>query len=437
MEGINEAPRVNQSLVDRLFKMHQQYDAAKIIAKYEEVLQKSYIITSSFQDIINRKLNRKQRRIQLVIHLSVAMITIRYIFFCFLYTTDKRTMNYYQYWLQDYWEALGLLGRSLNGVFATAYLPVVFNIFYLRFCEVSGSLEFLTEMLSFKSKFKVHNKNLERFKTTEEGKFCSLFHIKLLAWEFGYLIIGGTCIFLQVVGCLFFLFKVSDRPLISVLAVLNCIIICIVQHFGILQFLSLTLSLHVTVDYFTSRIKSLSRRFQRLSSNMSEKGLSKALHQYDRLMMDFEKRNVCVRNLIRNVCYGYCLVLSFVLFMMIVEMVWWMALVIRSGAVTYALSIIATEVYVGFLHHRTVKLYQTVNNTTAQAAEEIKYRTSFKTQMHLRSAIRELGSQQTQGQFTVGFSNGFGTVFHAIDAIELAFETCSFTLLLLSSVYYA
>ena len=437
MGDIKEAPGINQSWVDRLFKMHQQYDASKIIAKYEEVLQKSYIITSSFQDIINKKVNKKQRRIQLVIHLSVAIITIRYIFFCFLYTTDKRTMNFYQYWFQDYWEALGLLGRSLNLVFATAYLPLVFNIFYLRFCEVSGGLEFLTEMQSLKSKFKVDKKNLEGFKITEKGKFLSLFYIKLLVWEFGYPIIGGTCIFLQVVGCTFFLWKVSDRPLISFLTVLNCIINCIVQQLSTLQFLSVTLSLHVTVDYFTLRIKSLIRRFQRLSAKMSEKRLSKALHRYDQLVMDFERKNVSVRFLIRSICYGYCLILSFVLFMMTVDMVWWMALVIRTSSLAYALSIIATEVYVGFLHHRIEKLYQTVNNTTARAAEEIKYRTSFKTQMHLRTAIRELGSRQTQGQFTVGFSNGFGTVFHAIDAIELAFKTCGITLLLLSSFYYA
>ena len=409
----------------------EKFEAVRVISRYEEALRTSFMITSTFQDIVNGNLDKKRQFKQLLIHFLILVVTVRYLFFCSLYITSEETREYYQYWFQDYWETLGILGRTLNASFATAILPVVINMFYLRHWESCGKLEFLTEPLSFPIQDKSIN---QRFDKESQLKFLSLLNLKLIIWKFGYKAISNACHFLQIFGCAVFLYKKADTIFIGFSAVVDCIVNSFGIHFATLQLLSLFLSFHAIVDYFTARVKSLIHEFE---GTKDEVTLSIALNHYNRLMLDFEKRNYCIRYLIRNVSYGYCLVLSLILVLSTVEVNWWMRLIMSTGSSIFSLSIIATEVYLGSIHELVIKLYKEVCSTAARFAGGNRHEISVKSKLKLQTAIRELGSSESRGQYTIGLTNGNSGPYTTMNAVEVALETCGLTLLLLSSLYHS
>ena len=428
-----ETPKQRKrSFLLQVFGIQDKPDAATVISIYEHYLEKSFMITSSFRDIIKRNENRKRRRYQLVINWLLFLVTARYILFCCLYSTTSEVRTKYQSLLMDYWESLGLLGRCLNGVFATTYLPVMLDNFYLRFFQSSGKLEFLTEMESLKIRTKRNNRGVDGLRANEKEAYIFLFHLKLVAFRFILKTFLFAAHLLQVVGCVVFIWKKSDSITTSLFAVIMCSFLCFIQHFAATIFATVFLSFHVTVDYLTTRIKSLISKLQKVNKKFTEKNLVKILNHYDNLIRDIRKRNNCVKYLIRNTCYGYCPAVSFAIFLMTLDMNWWMSLVINFAAVVYILVIICTEMYVGHFQTEIRKLYTKVNSVLALASVNHHQRISYKTLLHFQTAVRELASSRRDGQYTIGLTNGSGAAFTTIDALDIALATVSFTLLILS-----
>ena len=418
------------------FKMHEQYDSEKVISKYEKVLQQAYLTCGSFQDILDGNLNKNRRRIQMFIIIFFCVLLPRYWFTCFLYGRSEETMKYYQYMIVDYMEQLGLVGRSLNAIYACNLLPLCIDKVMIRSYETHGRLEFLTEMNSLRIKGKWSRRGPDGFDETEKRKFSSLLHKKLIVLQlFIQAAILPIHIF-QIMGCIMFVYKVSRSLFASVMAIAYCVVICVVQHLAILHIYTLILAFHATTDYFAARIKSLVIRVGKLATHFTERSLSKALNEYDRLIFDFKKRNYSFRHLLCNLCYFYCPELSLVMFLFTIDMPWWMKCIILTAASSFSFAIITTELYVGRLQARVKSLYDEMNFATARAAMEIKHQITWNTRMHLQLAIRELGSRQKDGQHTVGLTNGEGAVLTTIDAVQLTLATCSFTILLMSMIYY-
>ena len=168
-----------QLFIRNLFKMDEQYDSKKVISRIEKNLLYANLISSSFQDILDGKLDKKRRRIQLMFALLLLGMLIRFWISCYLYTRDKETMKYYQYWIIDYMETLGLIGRCLNAIYGCNFITMTINRFFFRSWESSGKLEFLTEMLSLKSGQRRKNKS-DGLTDDERNKFISLTHKKLI-----------------------------------------------------------------------------------------------------------------------------------------------------------------------------------------------------------------------------------------------------------------
>ena len=112
----------------KLFKLDEDTDSTKVIQSFEQVLQDAYIISStSLHNVLVGKLDRKRRMIQLVMHFFNWILIPRYFSICILYLVNEETRKFYLYYLLDYMETLEILGRTMNAIYATAMIPIVWT----------------------------------------------------------------------------------------------------------------------------------------------------------------------------------------------------------------------------------------------------------------------------------------------------------------------
>ena len=131
-----------------LFSEQFQVGTSRVIEDYDKFLRQAFITTTSFQDILSGKLNRRNRFWQLIFLIHGMIYTLpRYLILCYLYTRDQPTRLHYQYLLADYGEELGLWGRTFNVCYVVFGIVLPMNQLLIRKYESSGSLEYLTDWL--------------------------------------------------------------------------------------------------------------------------------------------------------------------------------------------------------------------------------------------------------------------------------------------------
>ena len=97
------------------FQTRYKLDVNKVVKEYNAFLQYPLVTSSSFQDILDGKLNARRRALQLTLLLHYWLYVLpRYCFVCLLYFQDEKTRMHYQYNLADYAEEMGILGRTFN-----------------------------------------------------------------------------------------------------------------------------------------------------------------------------------------------------------------------------------------------------------------------------------------------------------------------------------
>ena len=135
-------------MVLELLKKEFRMNTSRVVEDYDKFLRKALITTTSFQDIVSGRLNRRNRLLQLIFLIHLILFTLpRYITLCYLYTRIESTRLRYQYLLADYGEELGLCGRALNVCYIVVGIEVTLNLLVMRKYESSTSLEYLTDWL--------------------------------------------------------------------------------------------------------------------------------------------------------------------------------------------------------------------------------------------------------------------------------------------------
>ena len=133
-------------------------DVGRVVKEYDAFLQSGLLTTSSFQDILDDKPNRKRRALQLTYLLYLWLYFIpRYCFLCLLYFENESTRIYFEYILADYAEELGMFGRTFNVIYSIFAIGVFLNTFVMRKSERQRSQQFLTDWLK-----RIPKKNKDR-----------------------------------------------------------------------------------------------------------------------------------------------------------------------------------------------------------------------------------------------------------------------------------
>ena len=173
-----------------------------------------------------------------------------------------------------------------------------------------------------------------------------------------------------------------------------------------------------------------------LNDNLpTELKMTRVLKQYNLLMMDFQKQDYLLKYLLRNMTYGYCSGLTTMFVLFTVDMNPFLRLFVLTAVTIISLTMLTSGLYVGHLHTMTLVLYSELNSMAARNSRGVNSAKALKTRRNLLNYIKELGSQQTDGQFVLGLRDGHGAATSSLEMFQLTMATISNTLMLIEFVY--
>jgi len=138
-----------------------------------------------------------------------------------------------------------------------------------------------------------------------------------------------------------------------------------------------------------------------------------------------------------NMMYGYCIGLTTLFLMFTVYMNAFLRLFALTAITIISLTMLTSGLYIGHLHTVTLVLYSQLNSMAAKNTRPIKSYKAFKTRRNLLNCIKELGSQQTDGQFVLGLRDGHGSATSRMEMFELTMATISNTLMMLDVINHS
>ena len=428
---MNNYPKFHYpTFLSNRLKMEQRFDISSAIDKFQRLLQRFYCIANSLQGIKEASpYNQMARKIQLIIIVAFIMLNIRFFFLSTILLLDVERMHYYQYINVDIMEQLNILGRTVNVIYAVALIPITIDKILLMAFESRRSLEFLTELTVLTSR-----KSSGGLTVEEKKKLAAVIHGLIYIIRLGIFIISLVLSVLQIVGCILFVVKISRSWTVSLTAILYCCFIVVAEILAVGHICVTTLMTHVTTFYFSFRVNSLARKIK-LMHDISEQSLSKAMDSYDGFIFDLQKHNDSLKYFIRNMFYGYLPLTSVVIYILTVDTNIWLRILVICASSFFTLMITVTQVFVGHLHGSILELYKELNNIIPKVTILARQREiTFDTLLRLQMAIKELGSERKDGQFTVGLTNGKGASFKSIDAFQLTLTTLQFTILIIKGI---
>ena len=418
-------------------------DANQVVKEYDTFLRRGLVTTSSFQDILDGKLNRKRRAFQLAMLLYWGLYSIpRYLFFSLLYFQDEKTRIYYQYILADYAEEMGMLGRTFNVVYIIFSVGMVVNYIVTRKFEEQGSLEFLTDWLKrIPKKTKIENGDGDDIATAGDlnnksrHKLISGLNYKLIAARtLAPGVIKAVQSF-ELVAFPVFIYRKRPSFFITCLGLWNCITVLICHEIAGHNYYSLYLSYVVTTDYFKLVIDNIITKVEDLKTKgMTDRNVTSILDDYDVIISDFKKYNRVLKPLLRNMVYFYTFALTSTFFIFTIKTEFWMLATMIGSAGGFSFLMLATGVYVSQLNAKVSELHNTLASLCARHAGDKGQRLSFNCMFRLKHIICELGSLETDGQFVIGLRDGEGAATSRLEIFDLTMETLSNTLMILGFV---
>ena len=409
-------------------------DVSKVVENYDEFLQSALITTTSFHDILNRKLNKKNRTLQLtvLIYLFVYFFP-KYFILCYSYTRDTETRVHYQYLLADYAEEMGLLGRTFNACYTVFQFENTVNSLFLRWYESTASLEFLTDWVHRTPGTSSLEKDFVDLDNEMKLKLITQLHYKTMiaravARQTNFAIISYETI-------VFVMFLYNQRPsfVFSIFASFNWLTTILFFMSPGNHFHALYTSFIATTDYFVIRIQRLKERAIKLkTTQLTNHNLKEVLEDYDELVSVFNKYNKVLKHLLRNLVQFYAFGLTAAFFVFTLKTDAWMLAFIITSAAGYSMIILSTGIYISQLHSKIMQLHHELASIPAR--HSVYANVSLSHAFHLRLVIKELGNLKKEGQFVIGLRDGEGAATSRQEIFDLTMTTLGNTLMLMKFV---
>ena len=435
--------KARYSRVKNNLKARYRLDVNQVVQEYDAFLQYGLVTTSSFQNILDGKLNLKRRALQLAyIFYHWLYVIPRYGFISLLYFQDEKTRIHYQYILADYAEEMGMLGRTFNVAYIIYSIAVSISYITMRKFEGQGSLEFLTDWLKrIPKKTRIEDGDTDEITAPGEldnksrYKLISGLYYKLIFARIMARITANAVQSFELIAFAVFIYKRKPVFFILCLALWNCLKMLISIKIVGYHFHSLYLSYVVTTDYFKVVINNIMRKVEEFKTKeMTNRNVIAILDDYDFMMSDFTKYNRVLKPLLGNLVHFYIFGLTLAFFMFTIKTEIWMLATMIVAAGGYAFIMLSTGVYVSQLNAKVTELHNTLASLCARHAGDKRQRLSLNCMFRLKHIIQELGSLETDGQFVVGLRDGEGAATSRMEIFGMTMETVSNTLMILEII---
>jgi len=416
----------------------------QVIDLYEKCLQNALIISTSFKNVIQVKLDRKRRLLQ-AIFLGIAFFYVvpRYSFICFMYSKDQETRKYWEYLIPDYLTQFGLFGKALNLLYATFILFIAVDKLYQRIFESKGRLDYITNFDSLRET-KIKSKRSVSVIELDSEEEADTNIIQVLGEEDKTNLLVGMkrkLILLQtnmkphilsamsydLIACPLFIYNERPPLITTLFAALNMIIMSFNHYFNVHSVLMTYISYIMAVDYFSARINYMITLLKQ--NNLNENDVNRLLILYNQLMLDFKNQDYLLKFLLRNLIFSYCFILWNLFFLFTIDMNLLLRVLLLTGIIIVSSTMLLSGLNVGQLHSKTLVLYSHFHSLAARDVSSNNL--SLKTKRNLLNCMKELGSQQTDGQFVMGLRDGHGAATSSLEIFNLTMSTISTTLMVL------
>ena len=453
MEDRQSVHELNQKKQESLQEIPLKTLAENVIKDYEKLLYDGLVINGSFTDILDKK-SRPFKRIAhwIFMVLYIGIIIPRLSWICLLYLEDEDTRRFWQYYLTDYFEQMGMFGRCLNIIYLVFDVAVVMDKLVLHFFEHKGCVHFLTNFLTLVPEDKYENGKddddddseviesvagpshredtvVEVDVLSEQDKRQLLIRAKNYI-KISRILSKTTCHFCHFysyLSCSLFIYHMNPSIPVVVMAVLNMIVLLYAEHTTITYCITVYTSFVVTVEYFKVRIRFLMSKAKGMKIRFEEQVVSQVISLYMRLMLDFKKQDVLLKHLLRDLIYVYMVELSLLFFLLTLNVNPLLRVILAIPPLSMALGIMTAGLYIGQLHSKTLDLYLELNHSMAN--NTISNQVSLKSRKQALLAIKELGSNQVDGQFVMGLRDGSGPATSSHEIFNLTLETVTYTLM--------
>ena len=124
--------------------VHEKPFSDQVIDLYESCLQRGLIISTSFKNVVENKMDSKRRWLQFsFLFFLFFNVVIRQAILCSLYLKDEETKKKWEFYLPNYLEQFGLFGKLLNFVYLVFGSIIFIDLSHFRVFESKGRMDFL------------------------------------------------------------------------------------------------------------------------------------------------------------------------------------------------------------------------------------------------------------------------------------------------------
>ena len=389
---------------------------------------RSVIITGSFQDVIGKKINRFKRVQQLVFMFSTICLipTFAVLLVCAL---DTGTRIKYQYYLADYFEQLGLFGRTLKMGYLAFAATYVCDKISLWKSESKGSHEFMADLQQ------LHEEDTRMMNDDERKQLLKTLKVKIILAKIIPKMTIWTNHFFDFISLPMFFYNEKPSMVIGFYALTHFVITRCCVEVAMPHFFYLYLSYVITTDVLNAKIASMKQRTQDIRFGFDDSTLKKLLRDINVLKETFEKYRKTMKPLLRNLITTFRIGLCTVFFLSTIDMALWMRALSLVNLVGFSALLMLSGLYISGLKSTTTSLYEDLSQLSGWIAFNIHSKSlSAKTRLHLKLVIKELGCEPKDRNFVVGLSDGNGPAITKMEIIELTLETIANTLIVMDMV---
>ena len=292
--------------------------------------------------------------------------------------------------------------------------------------EGKNCLQFLTDMRSL-----IDIRRYFGLNDDEINKLLKAIKMKSIVFKMTMVGTVVTLLLLQSTGMEFMFYKnppsaVYALYVVSYFTIPNMVFTMLAAHF-----FNLYLAYIIMTDCLGARIKSLMNRLETHRSEKSDySSLLAVLTDVESVLKTLKDYSKAVKFLLRNMIYVFRTGLCGILVLMSLDMDVYVRTLITFPFLTGLCVIIMTGLYVSRTKNMLFLLYKELNSCYVRSVQGSEYPLKFKA----RLLIRELGNDDKDGYFVLGFSDGNGPEISKMEITNLILDTVGHSMMFLKII---
>ena len=404
-------------------------DGQEVLKDFEASLMNSFITSSSFKDIVHSNLNQKGRRKQLMVILFLALyaIPVYGIHSVLFYFKDVK-WTLFQILFPDFFGYIPLIIPMLTHITVLLLINVVLDKVLLWKFEVKNSLEFLTDLRSLikvRRYFGLNDDEINRLLKT----------IKTKTIVFKMIIVGSivTIFLVHTTGMGFMFFKNPPSAAYALYAVSYFTIPTMMGVIIFVHFFNLYLAYIIMTDCLKARIKSVTNRLE--THRLEKKDYSNllpVLSEVGSIFQTLKDYNKTLKFFLRNMIYFFRTGLCALFVLMSLDMDVYVRALINFPVLASVCVVIMTGLYVSSTKDMLFLLYKKLNTCYVRCMQGSEY--PLKLKFEIRLLIKELGNNDKDGHFVLGFTDGNGPEISKMEITNLILDTIANSMMFLRMI---